>query len=78
MTAGAESPFPSRPLNLGITRAGGRVHRMSDADPRYSPCGQYLHRRFVKTPLEVFAPLCEQCFEATERHALVIAEMEQA
>lgn len=72
------SLFPDAPLNLGITRAGGRVHRMSDADPLYSPCGQYLHRRFVKTPMEVFAPLCELCFEADERQALVLAEMSRA
>lgn len=67
--------FADTPMNLGITRAGGRVHRLSNAAPLYSPCGQYLSRRFVKTPLEVSAPLCESCFESQERHAVFLEDM---
>lgn len=70
--------FPFRPMNLGITRSGSRVHRLSDADPLYSPCGKYLNRRFVKTPLEVSGPLCELCFETDERGQVNLAWMEQS
>lgn len=74
----SESLIAARPMNLGITRAGSRIHRLSDADPLYSPCGQYLHRRFVKTLLEVSAPMCESCFDPDERHAVFLAEMERS